>query len=102
MNSFLSATHRPLVVTTEEYGKLWLSLSHDVKQNLKLLTDADDPLRTTLNALKDALQLHVVDIIGKQLPSYSHFTTFHIAPSFTHSLAVIPVIPWAFFQARRE
>ncbi len=66
MNSFLSVTHRPLVVTTEEYGKLWLSLSHDVKQNLKLLTDAGDPLRTTLNALKDALQLHVVDIIGKK------------------------------------
>uniref|UniRef100_A0A672M3T8 AP-4 complex subunit epsilon n=1 Tax=Sinocyclocheilus grahami TaxID=75366 RepID=A0A672M3T8_SINGR len=57
---------RPLVVTTEEYGKLWLSLSHDVKQNLKLLTDAGDPLRTTLNALKDALQLHVVDIIGSE------------------------------------
>ncbi|KAF4094835.1 hypothetical protein G5714_023913 [Onychostoma macrolepis] len=57
---------RPLVVTTEEYGKLWLSLSHDVKQNLKLLTDAGDPLRTTLNALKDALKLHVVDIIGSE------------------------------------
>ncbi|XP_059391980.1 AP-4 complex subunit epsilon-1-like [Carassius carassius] len=57
---------RPLVLTTEEYGKLWLSLSHDVKQNLKLLTDAGDPLRTTLNALKDALQLHVVDIIGSE------------------------------------
>ncbi|KAL1247148.1 hypothetical protein QQF64_022524, partial [Cirrhinus molitorella] len=57
---------RPLVVTTEEYGKLWLSLSHDVKQNLKLLTDASDPLRTTLNALKDALQLHIVDIVGSE------------------------------------
>uniref|UniRef100_A0A9J7X7R3 AP-4 complex subunit epsilon n=1 Tax=Cyprinus carpio carpio TaxID=630221 RepID=A0A9J7X7R3_CYPCA len=66
MNSILSVIHRPLVVTTEEYGKLWLSLSHDVKQNLKLLTDAGDPLRTTLNALKDALQLHVVDIIGSE------------------------------------
>ncbi|XP_073720644.1 AP-4 complex subunit epsilon-1-like isoform X1 [Misgurnus anguillicaudatus] len=57
---------RPLVVTTEEYGKLWLSLSHDVKQNLKLLTDADDPLRLTLNAITDTLQLHVVDIIGSE------------------------------------
>ncbi|XP_052397551.1 AP-4 complex subunit epsilon-1-like isoform X1 [Carassius gibelio] len=57
---------RPLVLTTEEYGKLWLTLSHDVKQNLKLLTDASDPLRTTLNALRDALQLHVVDIIGSE------------------------------------
>uniref|UniRef100_A0A672SE89 Adaptor related protein complex 4 subunit epsilon 1 n=1 Tax=Sinocyclocheilus grahami TaxID=75366 RepID=A0A672SE89_SINGR len=43
---------RPLVVTTEEYGKLWLSRSHDVKQNLKLL--------------RYALQLHVVDIIGSE------------------------------------
>uniref|UniRef100_A0A8C1ZM95 AP-4 complex subunit epsilon n=1 Tax=Cyprinus carpio TaxID=7962 RepID=A0A8C1ZM95_CYPCA len=65
-DSFFSVTHRPLVVSTEEYGKLWLSLSHDVKQNLKLLTDVSDPLRTTLNALKDALQLHVVDIIGSE------------------------------------
>ncbi|KAA0724674.1 AP-4 complex subunit epsilon-1 [Triplophysa tibetana] len=57
---------RPLVVTTEEYGKLWLSFSHDVKQNLKLLTDAEDPLRATLNALKETLQLHVVDVIGSE------------------------------------
>lgn len=57
---------RPLVVTTEEYGKLWLSFSHDVKQNLKLLTDADDPLRATLNALMETLQLHMVDVIGSE------------------------------------
>ncbi|XP_057185664.1 AP-4 complex subunit epsilon-1 isoform X1 [Triplophysa rosa] len=57
---------RPLVVTTEEYGKLWLSFSHDVKQNLKLLTDAEDPLGATLNALKETLQLHVVDVIDSE------------------------------------
>ncbi|XP_036432371.1 AP-4 complex subunit epsilon-1 isoform X2 [Colossoma macropomum] len=57
---------RPLVLNTEEYGKLWLSISNDVKQNLKLLTDGGDPLRATLNALKDSLKLHIVDIIGSE------------------------------------
>ncbi|KAI4903115.1 hypothetical protein NFI96_015692 [Prochilodus magdalenae] len=57
---------RPLVLSTEEYGKLWLSISNDVKQNLKLLTDGGDPLKATLMALKDSLQLHVVDIIGSE------------------------------------
>ncbi|XP_026877219.2 AP-4 complex subunit epsilon-1 isoform X1 [Electrophorus electricus] len=57
---------RPLVLSTEEYGKLWLSFSHDVKQNLRLLTDAGDPLIATLNVLKDCLQLHIVDIIGSE------------------------------------
>lgn len=44
---------------------MWLSFAHDVKQNLKLLADADDPLRATLNALKETLRLHVVDVIGE-------------------------------------
>ncbi|XP_030631531.1 AP-4 complex subunit epsilon-1 [Chanos chanos] len=57
---------RPLVITTEEYGKLWLSFSHDVKQNLKLLKGDRDPLVTTLDALKETLQLHIVDIIGSE------------------------------------
>uniref|UniRef100_A0AAR2IX48 AP-4 complex subunit epsilon n=1 Tax=Pygocentrus nattereri TaxID=42514 RepID=A0AAR2IX48_PYGNA len=56
----------PLMLNTEEYGKLWLSISNDVKQNLKLLTGGGDPLRATLNALKDSLQLHIVDIIGSE------------------------------------
>lgn len=77
-----------MVVTTEEYGKLWLSLSHDVKQNLKLLTDAGDPLRTTLNALKDALKLHVVDIIGKKYSlqfTYFNVICSHFAFHFKHA-----------------
>ncbi|XP_051975384.1 AP-4 complex subunit epsilon-1 [Xyrauchen texanus] len=57
---------RPLIVSTEEYGKMWLSFSHDVKQNLKLLTDAGDSLRSTLDAVKETLQLHIVDIIGSE------------------------------------
>ncbi|KAF5908276.1 AP-4 complex subunit epsilon-1, partial [Clarias magur] len=57
---------RPLKLSTEEYGKLWLSFSNDVKQNLKLLTGtrgAKGPLETTLNALQESLQLHTVHII---------------------------------------
>lgn len=53
------------MLSTEEYGKLWLSFSNDVKQNLKLLTGARDPLITTLDALQESLRLHTVHIIGK-------------------------------------
>ncbi|KAG9337022.1 hypothetical protein JZ751_029881 [Albula glossodonta] len=54
---------RPLPLRTEDYGKLWLSISHDVKQNLQLLRDEDNPLLATLNVLKEKLHLHLVDII---------------------------------------
>ncbi|XP_026775724.2 AP-4 complex subunit epsilon-1 [Pangasianodon hypophthalmus] len=57
---------RPLMLSTEEYGKLWLSFSNDVKQNLKLLTGARGPLITTLNALQESLRLHTVHIIGSE------------------------------------
>uniref|UniRef100_UPI003AAA5824 AP-4 complex subunit epsilon-1 n=1 Tax=Centroberyx gerrardi TaxID=166262 RepID=UPI003AAA5824 len=55
---------RPLTVSTEEYGAMWLAFSHDTKQNLTLLNDGPDPLTATLNVLRKKLQLHVVDIIG--------------------------------------
>ncbi|KAG2470945.1 AP4E1 protein, partial [Polypterus senegalus] len=54
---------RPLVISTDDYGKLWLSFANDVKQNLNLLSNAKDPLTATLNVLKDDLHLHIVDII---------------------------------------
>lgn len=57
---------RPLMLSTEEYGKLWLSFSNDVKQNLKLLTGARGPLITTLDALQESLRLHTVHIIGSE------------------------------------
>ncbi|KAI1904057.1 hypothetical protein AGOR_G00001760 [Albula goreensis] len=57
---------RPLPLRTEDYGKLWLSISHDVKQNLQLLRDEDNPLLATLNVLKEKLHLHLVDIIGTE------------------------------------
>ncbi|KAM3869685.1 AP-4 complex subunit epsilon-1 [Diretmus argenteus] len=55
---------RPLTVSTEEYGTMWLAFSHDTKQNLRLLNDGQDPLTATLNVLRKKLQLHIVDIIG--------------------------------------
>ncbi|XP_062849431.1 AP-4 complex subunit epsilon-1 [Trichomycterus rosablanca] len=57
---------RPLVLNTEEYGKLWVTLSNDLKKNLKLLTDVGNPLEATINVLKDSLKLHIVDIIGSE------------------------------------
>uniref|UniRef100_A0A6Q2YWI6 AP-4 complex subunit epsilon n=1 Tax=Esox lucius TaxID=8010 RepID=A0A6Q2YWI6_ESOLU len=57
----------PLTVSTGEYGKMWLSFSHDVKQNLRLITAGDQsPLTATLDTLRDRLHLHVVDIIGSE------------------------------------
>ncbi|KAF7656336.1 hypothetical protein LDENG_00042760 [Lucifuga dentata] len=60
----LTSFIRPLIVSTEEYGTMWLSFSQDTKQNLTLISDSQDPLTDTLNALKEKLQLHVVDIRG--------------------------------------
>ncbi|XP_061577695.1 AP-4 complex subunit epsilon-1 [Cololabis saira] len=60
----LSSFIRPLTVSTEEYGTMWLAFSHDTKQNLTLMGDDREPLAATLNALKRKLQLHVVEIIG--------------------------------------
>ncbi|KAG5839414.1 hypothetical protein ANANG_G00204720 [Anguilla anguilla] len=57
---------RPLLLSTEDYGKLWLSFSHDVKQNLQLLPDKEDPFSATLNVLKEELRLHLVEIIGTE------------------------------------
>ncbi|KPP66345.1 AP-4 complex subunit epsilon-1-like, partial [Scleropages formosus] len=58
---------RPLPLTTEEYGKMWLSFSHDVKQNLMLLKhEEEDQLEAALTALKEKLCLHIVDVIGAE------------------------------------
>eukprot|EP00064_Thunnus_orientalis_P010740 superscaffoldBa00001485_g10767 len=57
---------RPLAVSTEEYGTMWLAFSHDTKQNLRLINDVQEPLTATLNVLKKKLQLHVVEIIGME------------------------------------
>uniref|UniRef100_A0A3Q0S741 AP-4 complex subunit epsilon-1 C-terminal domain-containing protein n=1 Tax=Amphilophus citrinellus TaxID=61819 RepID=A0A3Q0S741_AMPCI len=62
----LTSFIRPFVVSTEEYGTMWLSFSHDTKQNLTLINDDQEPLTATLNVLKKKLQLHVVEIIGME------------------------------------
>ncbi|XP_037109389.1 AP-4 complex subunit epsilon-1 [Syngnathus acus] len=60
----LSSFIRPLALSTEEYGTMWLAFSHDTKQNLALVPDVQDPLRATLDVLERKLRLHVVAIIG--------------------------------------
>nr|XP_057931097.1 AP-4 complex subunit epsilon-1 [Doryrhamphus excisus] len=57
---------RPLALSTEEYGTMWLAFSHDTKQNLTLITGLQDPLRATLNVLERKLHIHVVEIIGTE------------------------------------
>uniref|UniRef100_A0ACB8E5Q0 Uncharacterized protein n=2 Tax=Sphaerodactylus townsendi TaxID=933632 RepID=A0ACB8E5Q0_9SAUR len=56
---------RPMKTTTEEFGKLWLSFSNDVKQNLKM-TSSQGSLSAVLNTLQQKLKLHIVDIIGNE------------------------------------
>ncbi|XP_064373425.1 AP-4 complex subunit epsilon-1 isoform X2 [Dromaius novaehollandiae] len=53
---------RPMEMTTEDFGKLWLSLANDVKQNLKM-SSSQDSFSAALNTLQQKLKLHIVDII---------------------------------------
>ncbi|XP_051918299.1 AP-4 complex subunit epsilon-1 isoform X2 [Hippocampus zosterae] len=57
---------RPLELSTEEYGTMWLAFSHDTKQNLTLVADVQDSLRATLDVLERKLHLHVVAVIGME------------------------------------
>ncbi|XP_055291905.1 AP-4 complex subunit epsilon-1 [Moschus berezovskii] len=56
---------RPLKISTEDFGKLWLSFANDVKQNVKM-SESQAALHSTLKALQQELRLHVVDIIGNE------------------------------------
>jgi len=51
-------------MTTEDFGKLWLSLANDVKQNIKM-PSSQDSLSAALNTLQQKLKLHIVDVIGE-------------------------------------
>ncbi|XP_074534430.1 AP-4 complex subunit epsilon-1 [Halichoeres trimaculatus] len=62
----LTSFIRPLTVSTEEYGTMWLAFSNDTKQNLTLIGEGRESLTATLNVLKMKLQLHVVEIIGME------------------------------------
>lgn len=55
---------RPMEMTTEDFGKLWLSLSNDVKQNIKI-PSSQDSFSAALSVLHQKLKLHIVDIIGE-------------------------------------
>ncbi|XP_019474993.1 AP-4 complex subunit epsilon-1 isoform X2 [Meleagris gallopavo] len=55
---------RPMEMTTEDFGKLWLSLSNDVKQNIKM-PSSQDSFSAALSVLHQKLKLHIVDIIGE-------------------------------------
>uniref|UniRef100_A0A8D2MLR9 AP-4 complex subunit epsilon n=1 Tax=Zonotrichia albicollis TaxID=44394 RepID=A0A8D2MLR9_ZONAL len=56
---------RPMEMTTEDFGKLWLSLSNDVKQNIKM-SPCQDSLSAALDTLQQKLKLHRVDVIGNE------------------------------------
>ncbi|XP_067827542.1 AP-4 complex subunit epsilon-1 [Heptranchias perlo] len=62
----LSDFIRPLRLSTEEFGHLWLSLSNDVKQNLSFSSNSSEALTSTLQTLQQELKLHIVDIIGEE------------------------------------
>lgn len=44
---------------------MWLSFSHDTKQNLKLVGGGLEALGATLRVLERKLRLRVVEIIGE-------------------------------------
>ncbi|XP_040082444.1 AP-4 complex subunit epsilon-1 [Oryx dammah] len=56
---------RPLKISAEDFGKLWLSFANDVKQNVKM-SESQAALHSTLKTLQQELRLHVVDIIGNE------------------------------------
>ncbi|XP_069480915.1 AP-4 complex subunit epsilon-1 isoform X2 [Ambystoma mexicanum] len=56
---------RPLKLTTEAFGEMWLSVANDVRQNIKL-PHTEEPLTATLNTLQQRLRLYIVEIIGNE------------------------------------
>uniref|UniRef100_A0A8C5SJ32 AP-4 complex subunit epsilon n=1 Tax=Laticauda laticaudata TaxID=8630 RepID=A0A8C5SJ32_LATLA len=56
---------RPMKMSTDEYGKLWLSISNEVKQNLKV-APSQGTLSLMLDTFQQKLKLHIVDIIGNE------------------------------------
>ncbi|XP_021100189.1 LOW QUALITY PROTEIN: AP-4 complex subunit epsilon-1-like [Heterocephalus glaber] len=52
---------RPLKISTEDFGKLWLSFVNDVKQNIKI-SEPQAALPSALKTLQQKLRLHVVGI----------------------------------------
>ncbi|XP_029418821.1 AP-4 complex subunit epsilon-1 isoform X2 [Nannospalax galili] len=65
MNLSLLDFIRPLKISTEDFGKLWLSFANDVKQNIKI-AEPQDALPSILEVLQQKLRLHVIDMIGNE------------------------------------
>ncbi|XP_038623089.1 AP-4 complex subunit epsilon-1 isoform X2 [Tachyglossus aculeatus] len=56
---------RPLRLTTEDFGQLWLALANDVRQTVRLAAPGAS-LAASLQPLQQELRLHLVDIIGPE------------------------------------
>ncbi|XP_059117322.1 AP-4 complex subunit epsilon-1 [Peromyscus eremicus] len=56
---------RPLKISTEDFGKLWLSFANDVKQTIKI-SESQVALASVLTELQQKLRLHVIDVIGNE------------------------------------
>ncbi|XP_051039420.1 AP-4 complex subunit epsilon-1 [Phodopus roborovskii] len=65
MNLSLLDFIRPLKISTEDFGKLWLSFANDVKQTIKM-SEPQVALASVLTELQQKLRLHVVDVIGNE------------------------------------
>nr|XP_020040361.1 AP-4 complex subunit epsilon-1-like isoform X2 [Castor canadensis] len=65
MNLLLLDFIRPLKISTEDFGKLWLSFANDVKQNIKT-SESQASLPSALKPLQQKLRLHVIDVIGNE------------------------------------
>uniref|UniRef100_A0A2K6AL51 AP-4 complex subunit epsilon n=1 Tax=Mandrillus leucophaeus TaxID=9568 RepID=A0A2K6AL51_MANLE len=56
---------RPLKISSEDFGKLWLSFANDVKQNVKM-SESQAALPFALKTLQQKLRLHIIEIIGNE------------------------------------
>lgn len=56
---------RPLKISTEDFGKLWLSFANDVKQTIKI-SEPGVALTSVLTELQQNLRLRVIDVIGNE------------------------------------
>ncbi|XP_063782152.1 AP-4 complex subunit epsilon-1 isoform X2 [Pseudophryne corroboree] len=61
----LSDFIRRLILSTEEFGKMWLTLSNEVKQTVQLPIP-QQPLSEVLPFLQRKLNLYVVEVIGEE------------------------------------
>ncbi|KAG9489346.1 hypothetical protein GDO78_005373 [Eleutherodactylus coqui] len=61
----LSDFIRPLTISTEEFGKMWLTLSNEVKEKIQIFSPQQS-LSEVLLVVQQALNFYVVEIIGDE------------------------------------